>query len=49
MCDTVVNDKLFYVFGTGAHSIMSAMELFVRAGNLCNAFCGNRVSSTGTR
>jgi len=37
VCDTVVNDKLFYVFGTGAHSIMSAMELFVRAGNLCNA------------
>jgi len=33
---TVVEDKLFYVFGTGAHSIMPAMELFLRAGGLCN-------------
>jgi uncharacterized phosphosugar-binding protein len=37
VAETVKNDKLFYVFGTGAHSIMSAMELFIRAGNLCNA------------
>lgn len=34
---TVEDDKLFYVFGTGAHSIMAAMELFLRAGGLCNA------------
>lgn len=33
---TVIEDKLFYVYGTGAHSIMSAMELFIRAGGLCN-------------
>jgi len=33
---TVLEDKLFYVFGTGAHSIMPAMELFLRAGGLCN-------------
>jgi uncharacterized phosphosugar-binding protein len=33
---TVIEDKLFYVYGTGAHSIMSAMELFLRAGGLCN-------------
>ena len=33
---TVIEDKLFYVFGTGAHSIMPAMELFLRAGGLCN-------------
>ncbi|HSV31765.1 MAG TPA: sugar isomerase domain-containing protein [Atribacteraceae bacterium] len=33
----VLEDRLFYVFGTGAHSIMSAMELFMRAGNLCNS------------
>ncbi|MFZ2636935.1 MAG: SIS domain-containing protein [Rectinemataceae bacterium] len=33
---TVFDDTLFYVFGTGAHSIMSAMELFLRAGGLCN-------------
>lgn len=34
---TVEDDKLFYVFGTGAHSIMVAMESFLRAGGLCNA------------
>jgi uncharacterized phosphosugar-binding protein len=33
---TIVEDKLVYVFGTGAHSIMPAMELFLRAGGLCN-------------
>ena len=32
----VLNDKLFYVFGTGAHSIMPTMEVFKRAGGLCN-------------
>ncbi|HNR65714.1 MAG TPA: SIS domain-containing protein [Atribacterota bacterium] len=37
VAQTVLNDKLFYVFGTGAHSIMSAMEVFKRAGGLCNA------------
>lgn len=36
VAQTVLDDKLFYVFGTGAHSIMSAMELFLRAGGLCN-------------
>ncbi|RKX76570.1 MAG: sugar isomerase [Spirochaetes bacterium] len=36
VAQTVIEDKLFYVFGTGAHSIMSAMELFLRAGGLCN-------------
>jgi uncharacterized phosphosugar-binding protein len=36
VAQTVVEDKLFYVFGTGAHSIMPAMELFLRAGGLCN-------------
>ena len=34
---TVEEDKLFYVFGTGAHSIMAAMESFLRAGGLCNS------------
>jgi uncharacterized phosphosugar-binding protein len=33
---TVFDDSLFYVFGTGAHSIMAAMECFLRAGGLCN-------------
>jgi uncharacterized phosphosugar-binding protein len=36
VAQTVLEDKLFYVFGTGAHSIMPAMELFLRAGGLCN-------------
>ena len=36
VAQTVFEDKLFYVFGTGAHSIMPAMELFLRAGGLCN-------------
>jgi uncharacterized phosphosugar-binding protein len=36
VAQTVAEDKLFYVFGTGAHSIMPAMELFLRAGGLCN-------------
>ncbi|MBE3065127.1 MAG: SIS domain-containing protein [Spirochaetes bacterium] len=36
VAQTVIDDKLFYVFGTGAHSIMPAMELFLRAGGLCN-------------
>jgi uncharacterized phosphosugar-binding protein len=36
VAETVIEDKLFYVFGTGAHSIMPAMELFQRAGGLCN-------------
>ena len=36
VAQTVIDDKLFFVFGTGAHSIMSAMELFLRAGGLCN-------------
>jgi uncharacterized phosphosugar-binding protein len=36
VAQTVEEDKLFYVFGTGAHSIMPAMELFLRAGGLCN-------------
>jgi len=36
IAQTVVEDKLFYVFGTGAHSIMPSMELFLRAGGLCN-------------
>lgn len=36
VAQTVFDDKLFYVFGTGAHSIMPAMELFLRAGGLCN-------------
>lgn len=33
---TVLEDRIFYVFGTGAHSIMPAMELFLRAGGLAN-------------
>ena len=37
VAQTVIEDKLFYVFGTGAHSIMPAMELFLRAGGLCNS------------
>jgi uncharacterized phosphosugar-binding protein len=37
VAQTVIDDKLFFVFGTGAHSIMPAMELFLRAGGLCNA------------
>ncbi len=36
VAQTVLEDKLFYIFGTGAHSIMPAMELFLRAGGLCN-------------
>lgn len=36
VAQTVLDDKLFYVYGTGAHSIMPAMELFLRAGGLCN-------------
>ncbi|MDD3427670.1 MAG: SIS domain-containing protein [Caldisericia bacterium] len=36
VAQTVFDDKVFYVFGTGAHSIMAAMELFKRAGGLCN-------------
>jgi uncharacterized phosphosugar-binding protein len=36
VAQTVIDDKLFFVFGTGAHSIMPAMELFLRAGGLCN-------------
>lgn len=36
VAQTVFDDTLFYVYGTGAHSIMSAMELFLRAGGLCN-------------
>jgi uncharacterized phosphosugar-binding protein len=37
VAQTVIEDKLFYVFGTGAHSMMPAMELFRRAGGLANA------------
>ncbi len=36
VAETVIEDKLFYVFGTGAHSIVPAMEVFQRAGGLCN-------------
>lgn len=37
VAQTVIDDKVFFVFGTGAHSIMPAMELFLRAGNLANS------------
>lgn len=39
IADCIVEDKLFYIFGTGGHSAMAAVELCHRAGNLvpCNA------------
>jgi uncharacterized phosphosugar-binding protein len=35
--EKVLADDIFYVFGTGAHSVIPAIELFIRAGGLCNA------------
>jgi len=29
------DDRLIYVIGTGAHSMMMAMEMFKRAGGIC--------------
>lgn len=34
ICETVQEDKLIHVFGTGGHSVMGAMEVFLRAGGL---------------
>jgi uncharacterized phosphosugar-binding protein len=34
MADTIQNDKLIYVFGTGGHSYICAEEMFYRAGGL---------------